>query len=480
MRAFSLVALTAIAELLLAGSTSAHIGKGVLDRKRGAQMDQHHHHKRLHKSPTRVKRSATSVEPSDEPSGATSTNAAQECSPYNVEAVTKLTKSFPTIWDTAKIVAGDTAATSVWNRIQKSGIIPTSVKQKGTGGTGNFDNVKYDTNKDPDCWWTDTNCVTPKHKGIPDDIWQCAEPETWGLTFDDGPNCSHNAFYDFLQSQNQKATLFYIGSNVMDWPLEAERGIVDGHHVCVHTWSHQYMTQLTDEEVFAELYYTAKAIKEIAGITPRCWRPPYGDVDDRVRAIATGLGMSTNIWSQDTNDWEIAPEGNQPKSKIDANYASIIGLDYQQHGNIVLTHEIDAGTMNEMIQQYPNIKAKFKNIVPLTACMNETNPYPENITYPNFQEYVAGNVLPLGLPSGSAIKPTVATYLPQAYASQSTLSQTLPNTVAAANAAVATATKASSQDSSSSAAASNASITSHWMLYTVAFFCILSAFSYSH
>ena len=32
---------------------------------------------------------------------------------------------------------------------------------------------------------------------------------------------------------------FYIGSNVMDWPLQAMRGIEDGHQICVHTWSHQ-------------------------------------------------------------------------------------------------------------------------------------------------------------------------------------------------------------------------------------------------
>ena len=28
-----------------------------------------------------------------------------------------------------------------------------------------------------------------------------------GYGFDDGPNCSHNAFYDFLASQNQKASM---------------------------------------------------------------------------------------------------------------------------------------------------------------------------------------------------------------------------------------------------------------------------------
>lgn len=35
------------------------------------------------------------------------------------------------------------------------------------------------------------------------------------------------------------------------------------------------MTSLTNEEAFAELYYTKKAIKDVLGITVRCWRPPF-------------------------------------------------------------------------------------------------------------------------------------------------------------------------------------------------------------
>ena len=53
-----------------------------------------------------------------------------------------------------------------------------------------------------------------------------------GHAFDDGPNCSHNAFYDYLASQKQKATFFYIGRNVINWPLQAKRAIADGHEVC--------------------------------------------------------------------------------------------------------------------------------------------------------------------------------------------------------------------------------------------------------
>jgi len=61
-----------------------------------------------------------------------------------------------------------------------------------------------------------------------------------GYAFDDGPNCTHNAFYDFLASNNQKATMFYIGSNVMDWPYEAQRGLVDGHEICAREYQKKY------------------------------------------------------------------------------------------------------------------------------------------------------------------------------------------------------------------------------------------------
>ncbi len=33
-----------------------------------------------------------------------------------------------------------------------------------------------------------------------------------GYGFEDGPNCTHNALYNFLASQNQKATIYYIGA----------------------------------------------------------------------------------------------------------------------------------------------------------------------------------------------------------------------------------------------------------------------------
>lgn len=334
------------------------------------------------------------------------TSTAEECTAYYIEEVNALASGYPTIWSVASIPASDSYASSIFSAMQTG--IP-NISPKGTTN-GDFSGVTYDTASDPDCWWTETGCTTPKTEGIPSDVVTCPEAKTWGLTFDDGPNCTHNAFYDYLQTNNQKATMCYIGSNVMDWPLQAQRGIADGHHIIGHTWSHNYMTSLTNEQVFAELYYSSKAIKDIMGISVDAWRPPYGDIDDRVRYIATQLGLKTILWDNDTDDWEIQPAGDLTQAQVEANYAAIIGNVSSSHGTIVLNHEINEYTMDLFMTEYSKIQGAYDHIVPLTACMNWTTPYEEDITYPTFEEYVSGTTMPVGSPTTFTI--SSASYSP--------------------------------------------------------------------
>jgi len=188
--------------------------------------------------------------------------------------------------------------------------------------------------------------------------------------------------------------MFFIGSNVMDWPLQALRAVDDGHEICVHTWSHQYMTSFTNDVAFAELYYARQAIKDILGVTPTCWRPPYGDVDNRIRVIAEGLNLTTIVWSDDTDDWKVGTNG-VTEADVDANYQSFITSmqngSYATYGPIVLNHELNNYTMSEMIKWYPQIKSAFTHIVPLASALNVTHPYAEqNYTFPDFAQYIAG------------------------------------------------------------------------------------------
>lgn len=129
-----------------------------------------------------------------------------------------------------------------------------------------------------------------------------------------------------------------------------------GNQISVHTWAHPPLTTRTNEEIVAELGWSKEAIRQIVrklfppppppllrsyaahkictyadlitfflhfdfdtsgmfeqiGVTPNTMRPPYGDIDDRVRAISLQMGLTPIIWTSvngtsfDTFDWEIA------------------------------------------------------------------------------------------------------------------------------------------------------------------------------
>jgi hypothetical protein len=337
--------------------------------------------------------SATAQDRTTEQGEAQISDPNTECTPYYYAPVSEALSLFPPLWTPATIVANDATATSVYQSFESQ--IP-NIAPKGTqpeSEEGNWTGLVYPST-DPDCWWTYMQCTTPKIAGIPPDLASVPEPDTLGYGFDDGPNCSHNAFYDYLQQNNQKATMFYIGSNVMDWPLEAQRGLADGHEICVHTWSHRYMTALTNDEVFAELYYTTALIKMVTGVTPTCWRPPFGDVDDRVRFIAQALGLRTIIWKYDSNDWR-AGTANITDADVDTNYQNLITMaqngTFSTGGTIMLTHELNNFTMSEAVKFYDQLKSAFKYLVPMGVATNQTQPYVEaDFTQPSFEQYISG------------------------------------------------------------------------------------------
>ncbi|KZV64536.1 carbohydrate esterase family 4 protein [Peniophora sp. CONT] len=327
------------------------------------------------------------------------TDATQECTAYSYPSVAAAVAAgqFPPIWQNASLLPSDSTAQALWAKISPS--VPTNIQPKGNRASS-LANVTYDAVTDPDCWWTigtaGHKCTTPKLAGLPNDTWFMPEPMTVGYGFDDGPNCSHNAFYDFLTEQNQKATMYYIGSNVLDWPLEAQRALADGHEICVHTWSHPYMTSFPSPDAFAELYYTMQAIKLATGVTPTCWRPPYGDVDDRIRAIAKGLGLRTIVWGYDSNDWQNGLNG-ITDADVDNFYQQFVNNatsgNFNSAGGIILTHELNNYTMSKAVEWYPKIKAAFKSIVPVGVGLNQTQPYVEtNYSLPNFEQYVSGHL----------------------------------------------------------------------------------------
>ncbi|KAF9141118.1 chitin deacetylase [Mortierella sp. GBA39] len=233
------------------------------------------------------------------------------------------------------------------------------------------------------CDWTETNCINKDLVTCPLGV--------WGLTYDDGPTVFSGKLYDFLDTTDQKATLFYIGSNVVQNPALARRACGAGHQIAVHTWSHNPSTSLTNEQFVAEIKYTEMAIKELCGFTPRYFRPPYGDIDDRIRGLLWAMGYTSVIWDYDTNDWMMAPGGTRTMAQVDTAFAQwIAAAPTDKTGHITLEHELYANTVDAAIANLPKIQATWK-AMPVSACMNDLHPYVEkNITLATMNGAKAG------------------------------------------------------------------------------------------
>ncbi|KAF9157708.1 chitin deacetylase [Actinomortierella ambigua] len=156
--------------------------------------------------------------------------------------------------------------------------------------------------KDSDCWWTCTGCHAP------DDIIDCPDTKAWGLTYDDGPEPQiTERLLKMLGEKNYTATMFVTGMKSSQAPYLLKEILSHGHHLASHSWSHSGMTTLTNEEIVAELKWTEKYIFDHTGYRVKYFRPPYGDIDNRVRAIARQLGYKIVIWTDgwDSQDWQL-------------------------------------------------------------------------------------------------------------------------------------------------------------------------------
>ena len=119
----------------------------------------------------------------------------------------------------------------------------------------------------------------------------------WAVSYDDGPSAAFQAdVLSDLSSRNVKGSFFFIGSNILANPQKLIDTYNAGHSIGLHSWSHPYLTTLTNDQIVAELIWNMRIVKEIIGVTPTMIRPPFGDIDPRVRAIAQALGLSVVVW----------------------------------------------------------------------------------------------------------------------------------------------------------------------------------------
>jgi peptidoglycan/xylan/chitin deacetylase (PgdA/CDA1 family) len=156
-----------------------------------------------------------------------------------------------------------------------------------------------------------------------------------GLTFDDGPSNAHTpALLNALKQNGLRATMFNEGQYAAAYPAQVRAEAAAGMWIGNHSYTHPHLTGLSQAQIDSEISRTQQAIAAAGGGTPRLFRPPYGETNAAVRAVAAKYGVTQVIWDADSQDWNGA--------STDAIVQAVSRL---TSGQVILMHEWPANTL---------------------------------------------------------------------------------------------------------------------------------------
>ena len=173
-------------------------------------------------------------------------------------------------------------------------------------------------------------------------------PGTVALTFDDGPHPVNTPLVlDALAKAGVKATFFVMGSKADRYPEIVARIVREGHSVQNHSYNHTLLSGLSYAVVSSEITRGKDAVTRAAGYPPRCFRPPFGGVNDTVRSAAAAAGQAVIMWTVDPQDWR-----QQGRAAITAHV-----VQNSTSGSIILLHD---ATSSETAAAVPGIAAGLR------------------------------------------------------------------------------------------------------------------------
>lgn len=149
------------------------------------------------------------------------------------------------------------------------------------------------------------------------------------LSIDDGPHVKTTPeILAVLREKKVHATFFVLGSNAEKHPNLLAQQLADGHELGNHAYSHALLPSLSKERIDTELSKTERAIVA-AGYKPTLFRPPGGEYNKKVLALAQDKGYTIIMWTIDPSDWQCPPAS----TVVDRVMAQV------KPGSIILLHD---------------------------------------------------------------------------------------------------------------------------------------------
>lgn len=160
------------------------------------------------------------------------------------------------------------------------------------------------------------------------------------LTFDDGPSKYTDSILDTFEEYGQKCTFFIVGDRISWNEDQTKREAALGYEQGNHTFGHNVLSSLTDEEMKEKLKGTDDELIRVTGKPSTCLRPPQGKWNDTLKELC---GCPIILWNVDSRDWET-------KNK-ESTCKNVIGK--VKDGDIVLMHDLYESTAEAVKEIVP-------------------------------------------------------------------------------------------------------------------------------
>jgi peptidoglycan/xylan/chitin deacetylase (PgdA/CDA1 family) len=181
------------------------------------------------------------------------------------------------------------------------------------------------------------------------------------LTFDDGPHPRATpAVLETLESYGIKATFFFLGRNVAEYPQIAGEAARLGHTIGNHSYDHSLLLFRSQRYVMKQVAECAEQIAQATGTAPAFFRPPYGYFRPTLLRPLRSTGHQLVMWSLDSKDWQSRT----------AHAVSATIVQNARPGSIVLLHDNDSTA-----QRIPDI---LKNVLDSLLGSYEFSPIPHD------------------------------------------------------------------------------------------------------
>ena len=109
---------------------------------------------------------------------------------------------------------------------------------------------------------------------------------------------------EILKEKGAKATFFLVGFWVDAYKDEVVYLADSGMELGNHSKNHPHMSTLDAAKDKEEIEYVNLAVRNLTGITPKVFRAPFGEYDDKLISTVEECGMKAIQWDVDSLDWK--------------------------------------------------------------------------------------------------------------------------------------------------------------------------------